>query len=443
MHLVIKKIVHDNFFFLLMITIASCIIRVLFFLAFTQHNDNAWLFIDSQQYLLIAKNILAHKGYCLHSSVPTYYRLPGYPLFLVAGFTLFSNSLFATLLLQVFLASFIPVGIFLLSCVLFPQTMAYARCAALVATVYAGFIIYAGIIDTESLCLLFLLLFFILFFYALDHVNRVKLLFLSGIFLGLASLVRPIGHYILVLALIYVVVGQTALKSSLSLFIGWLIPVSPWLIRNFLLTGALFFHSLPGVHFLQFTAAPVVASVSSVSYVQARAQLFNELESKKVVNDYQKCRKAEQLACDYVRKYPKQALIHSSIQIFKTCAGLYATQIILTDTHEWPDYFRKPQSLWSKIKRYFVPQVKTKWLIPFIYWEILLYPVILLGCLFCFVSAGWQKNVLYMLGRTVPFASLLIVLTVAYGCARLRFSAEPFLIIWSSVGWQQILKKLF
>jgi hypothetical protein len=448
-----------------MIIIISCIVRVLFFLAFTHHNDNAWILFDSQQYLSIANNIVNHNEYSIQQGTPTCYRLPGYPFFLAAGFALFGQSLFTTLLLQVLLASFMPIGIFLLTYVLYPQSITVAKYAAIIASVHAGFILYAGMIATESLCLLFLVLFFILFFYAIrahtspELVERVevwsaasRILFFAGILLGFASLMRPVGHYILVLALMYVIAQKQTLKKILSLSLGFLIPVSPWLIRNFLLTGALFFHSLPGLHFLQFTAAPVVATVNTISYVQARQQVLQEWDKKIAdaliaqhapVTEYQKCCLGEKLAFDYVRQYPKETFIHSSTQILKTYFALYAAQIILSDNKEWPDYYSKNQSAWSKIKRYLVPQVKTKWLIPFIYWEILLFSIMLLGCLFCFVSAGWQKNVLYMLGRTVPFASLLIVLTVAYGCARLRFPAEPFLILWSCVGWQQMLKKLF
>lgn len=461
MHL--KKIVRDNWRFLVIISIASCIIRLLFFFAFTHYSDNAWMLFDSEQYLSIARNIINHNGYCIHSGTPTFYRLPGYPFFLASGFWLFGQSLFATLLVQLFLTCCIPVGIFLLAYVLYPYSIIVAKYAAIIATVHTGFIIYAGMIASESLCLVFLLLFFIPFFYASrahtspELVERVEvwsatsMLFFSGIFLGVASLMRPVGHYLLALALIYCVLKKQALKNSVFLVFGWLIPLIPWLIRNFLLTGALFFHTLPGLHFLQFTAAPVLGTVNTISYTQARKQLLDEweslihkkeLETKKNLNEYEKCRLAESIACNYAKQYPMQTGIHSSIQILKTCMALYSAQIILSDNKEWPDYYSKDQSAWSKVRRYFVPQVKTKWLIPFIYWEILLFLVIIMGCLFCFVSAGWQNNVLYMLGRTVPFASLLIFLTVAYGCARLRFPAEPFLIIWSSVGWQQMLKKL-
>jgi len=501
----LKKIVHDNWRFLVIISIASCIIRLLFFFTFTQYNDNAWMLFDSEQYLSIARNILNHNGYCITQGTPTFYRLPGYPFFLASGFALFSHSLWATLLFQLFLTCCIPVGIFLLACVLYPYSIIVAKHAAIIAAVHTGFIIYAGMIASESLCLVFLLLFFILFFYASRaHTEpvEVRILFFSGIFLGFASLMRPLGHYLLVLALVYLFFTdycrsypfdfarksslhsgrtasshicykllntvrpernesfrtnvvervRTALKNCIFLSLGWLIPLSPWLIRNFLFTGALFFHTLPGLHFLQFTASPVLATVNTTSYTQARKQLLDEwenrirkkeLETKKTLNEYEKCRLAEDIACSYAKQYPVQTVVHSGIQILKTCMALYSAQIILSDNKEWPDYYSKDQSAWSKIRRYFVPQVKTKWLIPCIYWEILLFLVIIMGCLFCFVSAGWQKNVLYMLGRTVPFASLLIFLTIAYGCARLRFPAEPFLIIWSSVGWQQMLKKLF
>lgn len=434
----------DKKFFLFLIFVCSLIVRYAFFFFFTQYETNAWIYVDSDQYNTIALNVLSGKGFSCDQTNVQYYRLPGYPLFLALCYSVFPNNWHAALVIQIILASFIPILIYFLSLALLPEYVSFARVAAIISMIYPGFVLYAGMLATETLTLIFLLLFFILFFSA----SRSSQLFLAGIFLGVASLIRPVGQYVIVVSCIMLFLCSRK-KLSLSLFIGWLVVVSPWLVRNYLLTGALFFHSLPGLHFLQYTATHAVMHAEKISYPQARVHVLddwnNVIKNQEqacllVLNDYERCVIGERLAISYVFKYPWYACKYSVGELVKTCFGLYSAIILLADGASWPDYGRSV-TIMKKIKRFLLPSLHRPWLVGFIYLEILLLVLMLIGVLlFCYnVIYNVQARCLFL--SISPFIVLFILLTVAYGGARLRMPADPLLIIGSLYGWCLGLKR--
>jgi hypothetical protein len=323
---------------------------------------------------------------------------------------------------------------------------------AIVATVYPGFILYAGILSSESLFLLFFLLFLVLFFSRLrlwcdrSHVSeRIgPVFFCSGLFLGIASLFRAVGHYTLALAIVLLLLSALSWKkkaqSILFLVFGWLVFVGPWLIRNYLVAGAIFFHTLPGLHFLQYSAVYTVQDVDKLDYFQAKKKLFamwdkqvarrEQILSRKL-NEYERFAVAEHLAIQTLLCHPVISCKHALIQIARTCGTLYSTLLLYVPLGT----VYGDASLWFKIKLYIFPRAVCDGLIPFIYWEILLYLLVLIGCiLFCY-RAWYQPMIRCALIKMMPFIGMLLGITLAYGCARLRFPVEPLLLIMASYGW--------
>ena len=54
----------------------------------------------------------------------------------------------------------------------------------------------------------------------------------------------------------------------------------PWILRNFLLTGFLFFHTLPGIHFLIYTAAYIKSDVEGIEYFDAKVSLLRKWDAE-------------------------------------------------------------------------------------------------------------------------------------------------------------------
>lgn len=425
---------------LFILFLVSLLTRLVFFYYFTQHGTNAWIYVDSDQYLSIAKNLIVGNGFCLEPGIATAYRLPGYPLFLAACFKLFGVHIIPALLLQIVLASLIPILVFFVSLSLLPDCFTVAMIASVAAALHPGFIVYAGMLATESLCVLFLLIFFLFLFRGLKQSQPWYWWCVGGMCLGVASLLRPVGHYVLVVAIVMFLLVRV--RGCIPLIFGWLLIVIPWLIRNALLFGGLLFHTLPGLHFLQYVATPIVVQTEHCSYPQARACVLNEWNQRielqaqmkhHSLNEYERCRIGESLAFEYVKAHPVCAGKYACTEMFKTVAGLYSAIILLADGAAWPDYGERATWL-AKVQRFLMPQVQRKWLIPFIYYEILFLFIMLLG--FCiFLVRIWRNILLWSVAtKILPFIILFIGLTLAYGGARLRMPADPLLLLGAVYG---------
>lgn len=437
-------------YFLSGIFVLALILRLIFFFAFLHHGTNAWLPFDSDQYYRIAQNICAGNGVCFSQGNPQMYRLPGYPFFLAA--CLMCGDITWVLLVQIIMSCLIPVLIFFLTLRL-NFSLSCARLAAVISCFHAGFITYAGMVATETLFLILLLCFFIIFLpcvslpWCLPSRTCSLLCMLgAGVFLGILSLIRPVGHYIVVLCAIMLMLSisrKDVYKKIGSLIASWLICVAPWLVRNFMLCGAFCFHTLPGLHFLQYTAAYIVMERDHCSYAVARPLLMHQRDgalaqetqcAQKTLNDYEQCCCAQKIAQSYMLNYPWLFLKTACVQMLKTCCGLYAAQPLMTDAERWPAYTYQT-TLWTKIKRFLMPDVRHRCLIFFIYYEIFLWLVLLIGLLGALIAACYNAALRCALVKVLPFMILFIGITLAYGCARLRLPIEPFMVIFSGVGW--------
>lgn len=440
--------------FLITLFVATLTIRLLFFFYFTCHGTNAWIYVDSEQYHQIAVNIVQGNGICMDDGLQCY-RVPGYPLFLAASYALFGVQTTPALLIQIIVSSLIPLLIYGLSLILFPGNGLLAMIIAGVACLFPGFILYAGMLATESLTLLFLLLFYIFFFRLLRHLGGVYYnALLAGMFLGVASLIRPIGHYVLAVAIALIFFSDVTVRQKMNtvllLMSAWLIPVIPWLLRNFMLCGTICFHSLPGLHFVQYMAAPIIEQKNHCPYPEARAHVLKEWENsiaeqekqlQRTLNEYERCVNGERFAQTYIRHYPLYACKRASSEIFKTCFGLYSAIILLADGAVWPDYGQHV-TWWAKVQRFLAPSVRRPLLIPFIYLDIICTMLMLLGFYLFMICAWFDKKALWIVIRTVPFIVVLIFITLAYGGARLRMPADPLLMIGALYGWWWLARKM-
>lgn len=413
--------------------------RLLLFFCFLSKNENYLVYFDSAQYQVVAQNIVKGKGISTAVNKPNFYRLPGYSAFLALFYKLFNNNIPATLLVQILVSCFIPFIIFFIVLSLLPNSLLLAKASTLVAALHLGFAIYSGMLATESLFTLFFL-FFLLFFLK-------KRFILSGFTLGIASLIRPVGHFILPVALMLIFLNQKKLSLKIKfaslLTISWLLTVSWWLIRNWLLTGMIFFHTLPGLHFLQYTTAKVVMELRNCSYIEARGSLLDEWKESikeqevllnRSLSEPEECALAEKITLFYCKQRPFSVIKNCFCEMIKTVFGLYSAQLIFSDTQEWSDYSIKI-SPFDKLKKYLFPHVKTWYLIPLTWFEIVYSLFLLIGfVLFCF-QALFDKQTFHVALQLMPFIMVFLILTCAYGCARLRLPFEPLLIITSLYWW--------
>jgi len=494
--------------FLFYLFIVSFIIRAAVYQFYLKNDKNYWQ-VDSQTYHKIARGIAEEKGISDPDGTPNFYRLPGYPLFIAFFYKLFGVGSDNVLWWQILLASFIPLLVYILSLVMFPSASLLAKIAGSYSAVHLGLVLYSGFFMTESLFIFFLLLFFIFFFQSIhlwfspekdkdekrskkkctyippapdllgeippfaefyDTVDiadyaacmevdyGMRSMLLSGVFLGIASLIRPVGHYLLLVALLMILISNAPWKrkrgKALMVSFYWLIPVAGWLIRNFVMTGYLFFHTLPGGHFLYLSAARVAAKAEGYSYIEARKKLGDEVAKniktiEKTINrqliEIEKCYEHEKVARKYFISYPWTTIKTWMTDIVRTCLSLYSAELLYIDGERQPDdYFNKDRSWWAMFKKYLMPETENNLLKGVIYGEIILFLLLLIGFAGALYHAsglffkkvskkGWQY--LDTWGKALPFMILFIVISLAGGYARMRLPIEPLLIIFSLSFW--------
>jgi len=453
------------------------LIRFTVFNYYLGKNNNYWQ-VDSSTYHKIACGLLSGNGFSTSDNNNIYkqnfYRLPGYPVFLASIYKLFNINIRDTktvLWAQVILASFIPILIFILSLILFPNYFLAAKLASLYSCVHLGLVLYSGFFMSESLFIFLFLIFLILFFRTVScdcHPelvsgsrnirNHNKNIFISGLFLGFAGLVRPVGHYLLFLSIILIILNnfnfknyklniKNNFKKALYLILGFIIIVSPWLVRNYIYQGKSFFHTLPGGHFLNFAAARSAMLEQNCDYNKAKVYLQNKIkilaqEQKdklnRDLNEIEYCDLQLNLAIQYFKKYPLITIKNFLIDIFRTSFSLYSSEILyLENNRNNIDYFSNKRTVFSLVKRYLVPETKNIDLKLLIYFEIILNLFIWLGVLgACVIPSltvvafgeDWCKDPGSLFS---PFAFILLFLVIglAGGYARMRLPAEPLLII--------------
>lgn len=498
--------------FLLFLFTLSAILRLGALFFYFQYNACMIMF-DAGHYHTLAQSLAHGFGFVGADGAAYLYRLPGYPFFLALCYFCVGVQPVIALAIQGLVGSLIPLLIFLLARILFPARLMVAYLSALIASVHAGYLIYANVLMAETLFCLFFLLFLILFFkkrpslkpydfnsnilsfkgvcypreggdpvpnilkklipdspFGLSRMTThqrnssgiilsrfkewfYKSLFLAGLMLGVASLIRPVGHYVLIVVLGLLLFEcnyswKNYLRSTCTIFAGWVVVAGWWLLRNYLLTGMMIFHTLSGPHFLNHSAVRLAMANHHLSYTQAKELVQKEADRElaaaqalqnEPLNEAQESGIMEKVAFHYFNQNWLNTFKHCFINIFKTTFSLYSSELLVIEQQGQLPAYDEHRSLTSMIKRFLCPEVKNSFVRFFIYFELAIWLIILFG----FFGYGirslfysvWFVNVI----RLVPFILLFLVLSCACGFARLRLPIEHFFTMLAMAFWVDVL----
>jgi len=186
----------------LFVFLVALIARISYVWFFVEVDDLT--FEDQLMYIQLGKDMI-EKGDFLQAISGNYIgftdRLPGYPALLAAVYALFGESNMAVVVVQIFIDSLTCVIIGLIAESLITRGFIVA---GIVSALNLNMIILSGMILTDTL-FLFLFSIFILFaFRYLRYLEKTKL-FLAISFLSLATLVRPVSYYLILLILLLLI----------------------------------------------------------------------------------------------------------------------------------------------------------------------------------------------------------------------------------------------
>ncbi len=415
---------------------------------------------DAEVYHEVGQQLADGKGFTNKDGSDHFYRVPIYPAFLGMSFWLFDGDVQKTMWLQIVLGSLIPLLVFLLSLILFPGSVAIARLSGILTAIHLGLVIFSTFVMSETLFMIFLLCFSIVYFTQFNLFFCGKAmpidwwkLGLAGALLGLASLTRPVGQYVIIVAMFMFFFERGswihAIKKSLIIFASWAVIVSPWLVRNHMLTGHVFFHTLPGTHFMTNFAARLPMRAGHGTYDEGLKKISNEAQRRIKAGEKEKGRSLseieisnvkESLSWEYTKQYPFEALVLSISNMIRTTISLYVAEILnIESLGELPTY--EYRTYGEMIMRFLNPPGSSLLLRLIIYMEILFLLILLLGTLGTLVSAVFSQSLSCVLGKVIPLMALFVIITLACGFARLRMPIDPFLMILSSHFWLAWLYK--
>lgn len=443
--------------FLFLIFILSFLVRLFFFQFFLLKNNGHLVCSDSAQYHKVAVQIASGNGVVDENSKPTSYRVPGYSAFLSLFYKLFNFSITKALLVQVFLSSFIPILVFLLSLVFFPGSIFIAKLASVFMVFNLGSVLHAGLMMSDSLFLLLFLIFLISFFYGLGcfFIKEKYRFFLkkylwSGLLLGIISLVRPVGQFLVIIFIFILLFSNYSWKNkfkSISIFFfTWFFVILGWMFRNYLNTNQFVLHSMSGYHFLTYFAAEVEAKNENITYYQAKKKLLAEwnsiCEKDNLLSETASDTVAQRVAAKYLLKNKVQTLKHAVINIFKTIFGLNSSYLLFISNNTLPEYGLQTTFL-DKIKRFIFTKTGNLFLTSVIYFEIVFLLLMLLGFVFNVFKSFYDRNLFCNNLKILPIVGVLIFLTLGSGVARLRLPVEPILIIFATKFYVDLFRKRF
>jgi 4-amino-4-deoxy-L-arabinose transferase-like glycosyltransferase len=192
---------------------------------------------DAVDYDTIAINMSTGHGFSLNPDVPTPKRPPGLPFMLAAVYSVVGHSYTAARTLMALLGALTCLLAFRTAEKLFGERVAAAT--GWILALYPVFIAYHGLLLTET-PFTFLLAGAVMFWvYGASRKNAWDFA-ISGLFLGLATLTRPVTLVLPGVLLVIILLSNRALLGKWFLFTAvFLAVLAPWSARNYRLWGTL------------------------------------------------------------------------------------------------------------------------------------------------------------------------------------------------------------
>lgn len=240
---------------LLGIALLALLVRLVFsFVLFPRLAGPLGLGSDPDLYGQLAQNWVDGKGYTFHDGAgPTTGRGPGYPLLLAAVYVIFGSLFPAAVLVQSLIGSLICLVMYCTAKQVFGSWVGYT--AALIGALHPLLIWYTPRLRYEPLLtlLLGLVMFWLL---RIRDSQSFKDPLLMGLCLGLAALVNQVVIVLpfLLFAALWPVKAckSTLAKQLIVVLLAMAAIVSPWMARNYLVSGLIIpVHSAGVVQFMK------------------------------------------------------------------------------------------------------------------------------------------------------------------------------------------------
>ena len=240
---------------------------------------------DATEYLSMAESVALGEGFRSFGVVSAI-RTPFYPLFLSLIY-LFRLPLFAIVFFQNILFSFAVVFVYRIGREFFSDLTGKIASVLLVLEPNMFFVVNFGTTETVFIFLIVLFTYVFAKWYTSDKFDK-KYLILSSVFLALATLTRPVALYLVAVIGFLMIIKWffrrdkfvVYLKSFIIFVILFLLILSPWLLRQYLVFGKAKLSSID-TWMLYTRITPIAfADKIGVDYFTASEILMSQLPDK-------------------------------------------------------------------------------------------------------------------------------------------------------------------
>ena len=230
---------------------------------------NFQIYDDAVQYHEIAQNLLNDHSFSYQGEL-TMIREPGYPFFLFLVYKIFGVNPQAARILQVLMLLSVSVIVYYVSGRIFNSSV--AKASSILAVVYPMFNILTASLLSEILACWLIMAFFLLFYFAVSK-KKYYLYGVSGIFLGLALMVKFAFIFMSFIIFAFIVFykfkedwkGNIKRAVIFGFFLSLII--APWLVRNYVYFNKISLASRGGVLIYARALKNTYDSESAAKYV--------------------------------------------------------------------------------------------------------------------------------------------------------------------------------
>ena len=236
---------------------------------------------DATGYHKLALSMLSEKSFVDFDA----FRTPGYPIFVALIYGISSGSVWLVLIFQILLNLVSVVFVYKIAALIFPCKIALISAFLFAIDVHQT--LYAVELLTDSL---FVFLFLVSIYYLCKCIieNKFLSICLSALFLGVATLVRPISFLFpvaTVISILAISMAKLKMKSVYSLMFIMLFfaTISPWLLHNYSKYGEAKLSSISGSNLLFYNAAYTEVYKTGKTIEEVRKD-FNDLAIKQGID---------------------------------------------------------------------------------------------------------------------------------------------------------------